>query len=87
MINFILCGGNGTRLWPVSRELLPKQFVRLFEKKSLFELTISRNEKICDKFITISNKEHRFFIQDQIETFGKIESKNFKYSGQSKIFF
>lgn len=33
MINIILCGGSGTRLWPVSRSLLPKQFVKRDEKK------------------------------------------------------
>ena len=38
----ILCGGSGTRLWPVSRQFLPKQFVPMFEGKSLFELTLDR---------------------------------------------
>jgi len=32
MINIILCGGNGTRLWPISRILMPKQFVKLFDE-------------------------------------------------------
>lgn len=39
MTNIILCGGNGTRLWPISRTLMPKQFVKLFDDKSLFQLT------------------------------------------------
>ncbi len=34
MTNIILCGGSGTRLWPISRTLLPKQFVKLFSNKS-----------------------------------------------------
>ena len=33
MTNIILCGGSGTRLWPLSRTLMPKQFVKLFEEK------------------------------------------------------
>ena len=33
MTNIILCGGNGTRLWPISRTLMPKQFVKLIETK------------------------------------------------------
>ncbi|MBN2865015.1 MAG: hypothetical protein JXK16_03330, partial [Thiotrichales bacterium] len=43
MINIILCGGSGTRLWPLSRTMLPKQFVRLFDNQSLFQDTIIRN--------------------------------------------
>ena len=38
MTNIILCGGSGTRLWPISRTLMPKQFVKLFNDKSLFQL-------------------------------------------------
>ena len=40
MTNIILCGGSGTRLWPISRTLMPKQFVKLFSNKSLFQLTV-----------------------------------------------
>lgn len=43
MTNIILCGGSGTRLWPISRTLMPKQFVKLFDNKSLFQLTVDRN--------------------------------------------
>jgi mannose-1-phosphate guanylyltransferase len=53
--------------------------VRLFNKQSLFELTLDRNSKVCDKFITIANKEHRFFLQDQIESFDKNKKYKFKY--------
>lgn len=38
----ILCGGAGSRLWPASREAVPKQFLPLFEGKSLFDMTLSR---------------------------------------------
>ena len=44
MTNIILCGGSGTRLWPISRTLMPKQFVKLFSNKSLFQLTVERNK-------------------------------------------
>jgi len=37
----ILCGGQGTRLWPVSRASFPKQFARIFSEKSLFQETLS----------------------------------------------
>lgn len=67
MTNIILCGGNGTRLWPISRTLMPKQFVRLFENKSLFQLTLERNMKICKEQLIVSNTEQYFLALDQSE--------------------
>lgn len=67
MINIILCGGNGTRLWPISRKLMPKQFIRLFEDKSLFQLTVSRNATICKSQFIVSNNEQFFLASDQLE--------------------
>ncbi|MCK9338192.1 MAG: sugar phosphate nucleotidyltransferase, partial [Arcobacteraceae bacterium] len=55
MTNIVLCGGSGTRLWPISRTLMPKQFVKLFNNKSLFQLTVERNSKVCDKNFIVSN--------------------------------
>lgn len=42
----VLCGGSGTRLWPVSREDTPKQFAKLFSGQSLFEMTLNRALKV-----------------------------------------
>ncbi len=67
MTNIILCGGNGTRLWPISRTLMPKQFVKFFTNKSLFQLTVERNSKVCDKNFIVSNTEQYFLAQDQLE--------------------
>ncbi|WP_409344198.1 mannose-1-phosphate guanylyltransferase/mannose-6-phosphate isomerase [Paenibacillus sp. MBLB4367] len=67
MINIILCGGSGTRLWPLSRELFPKQFIDLFDGQSLFQKTILRNMEICEQFIIVSNKEQHFLALDQLE--------------------
>ena len=67
MINLILCGGNGTRLWPISRTLMPKQFVKLFDDKSLFQLTVERNSKICDGLLVVSNIDQYFLAVDQME--------------------
>ncbi len=61
MTNIILCGGSGTRLWPISRTLMPKQFVRMFNQKSLFQLTIERNSKVCSSQFIVSNAEQYFF--------------------------
>ena len=67
MKNIILCGGSGTRLWPLSRKLMPKQFLKLFNNKSLFQLTIGRNEEVCNDFMVITNEEQYFLALDQIE--------------------
>lgn len=66
MTNIILCGGNGTRLWPISRTLMPKQFVQLFEGESLFQLTVKRNQKACKAQVIVSNAEQYFLAVDQL---------------------
>ena len=67
MTNIVLCGGSGTRLWPLSRTLMPKQFVKLFEGQSLFQKTVLRNQKVCDSQFIVSNTEQYFLATDQIE--------------------
>ena len=67
MTNIILCGGSGTRLWPISRTLMPKQFVKLFDGKSLFQLTVERNLEICHQQLIVSNTEQYFLALDQLE--------------------
>jgi len=74
MINIILCGGNGTRLWPISRALMPKQFVKLFDDKSLFQLTVERNSKICSSLFIVSNAEQYFLASDQLEELHKTDN-------------
>ena len=80
MTNVILCGGSGTRLWPLSRTLMPKQFIRLFNGKSLFDLTLRRNMH-AQKTIIVCNEAHYFLALDEcgskkidkfiLEPFGK----------------
>ena len=67
MTNIILCGGSGTRLWPLSRTLMPKQFVKFFEGESLFQKTVQRNQKVCDAQFIVSNAKQYFLAVDQIE--------------------
>lgn len=61
----ILCGGSGTRLWPLSRESLPKQFVPLIQGENLLRLTISRIASLLPP-ICIANEEHRYLVQDEL---------------------
>ena len=76
MIVAILCGGSGTRLWPLSRELMPKQFVSLINE-SLFQQTILRNLDFSDKFCVVTNDKHYFLALDEI---GKINAKNTEFN-------
>ena len=75
MTNIILCGGSGTRLWPISRTLMPKQFVKLFSNKSLFQLTVERNSKLCKSQFIVSNAEQYFLALDQLEELNKSNNK------------
>jgi len=75
MTNIILCGGSGTRLWPLSRTLMPKQFVKLFKGESLFQKTVERNQKSCDTQFIVSNTEQYFLAVDQIEEHNNNNSK------------
>lgn len=56
--NIILSGGVGSRLWPLSRKQHPKQFLKLFSGKSLFELTAERNQKVVDQIMVVGNTDH-----------------------------
>ena len=71
----ILCGGSGTRLWPISRALMPKQFVKLFNDASLFQLTVKRNKAICDQQFIVSNAEQYFLAVDQLEELASTQNK------------
>ena len=66
MTNIILCGGSGTRLWPISRTLMPKQFVKFFSDRSLFQLTVERNNSLCSNQFIVSNTEQYFLALDQL---------------------
>ena len=64
MTNIILCGGNGTRLWPLSRTLMPKQFVKLFAGESLFQKTVKRNQQTCyTQFIDSDTEQYASVIE------------------------
>ena len=54
----VLTGGIGSRLWPLSRKTMPKQYLELFEGQSLFEKTVARNVNISDKTIVVGNIEN-----------------------------
>jgi len=57
-------------LWPLSRTAMPKQFLKLFEGRSLYQLTLERNQRICAERKVITNIEHYFLAKDQAEESG-----------------
>lgn len=77
MIPVILSGGSGSRLWPLSRALHPKQFLSISGDQSLFQTTLSRLGAVLDGVlspIVVSNEEHRFLVAEQCRALGIIPS-------------
>tara|TARA_B100000989_G_scaffold278203_1_gene239770 strand:+ start:18515 stop:19951 length:1437 start_codon:yes stop_codon:yes gene_type:complete len=70
IVPLILCGGSGSRLWPLSRESFPKQFISIKkeDKFSLLQNTIKRilTLKNIKKPILVCNEEHRFIVAEQL---------------------
>lgn len=68
----ILCGGSGSRLWPLSRSIFPKQFLSLFGSNSLFQQAVERinklhsDEIVIDDTIILTGEDHRFITQNQL---------------------
>ena len=67
LIPTILCGGAGSRLWPVSRELHPKPFIRLADGQSLLQKAFLRGATLpgVDEVLTVTNRELLFKTQDE----------------------
>jgi mannose-1-phosphate guanylyltransferase len=72
MTPIVLCGGSGSRLWPLSRAMRPKQFQGITEDKTLFQLTLQRLQGIpgVQAPIIVSNQEHRFLAAEQARVIG-----------------
>ena len=67
----IMAGGAGTRLWPLSRQLYPKQFLNIVGDKTMLQDTVSRLEGIEAKPpLVICNNEHRFLVAEQLRQTG-----------------
>ena len=75
IIPVILCGGSGTRLWPLSRSLHPKQFCSLVGKESLFKQTVERilENEFFENAIVVANHQHRFLIEQEMKAAGSAD--------------
>lgn len=69
----VLAGGSGKRLWPVSRELYPKQFIS-FDSKSLLQQTVERAEKYAEEIYVVTNDAQYDYVKYQLK--GKVNEEN-----------
>ncbi len=72
MVPVILSGGSGTRLWPLSRELYPKQLMPLAGSSTMLQETVARLSGIRDMTapLIVANENHRFMISEQMKNIG-----------------
>src|SRR6204780_498351 len=72
IVPLIMCGGAGTRLWPASREVRPKQFLSLFGPCSTFQDTMLRvsDATLFQRPIVITNTAYRFMVLEQLAEIG-----------------
>lgn len=74
LLPVIMAGGSGTRLWPLSRELHPKQFLTLpGQRQSMLQSTVARLQGLTENFpLVISNEAHRFIVAEQLRQLGQL---------------
>ena len=69
----VMAGGNGSRLWPLSRELFPKQFLTLDGELTMLQTTIRRLRGLsAENPVVICNDEHRFLVAEQLRSINKL---------------
>ena len=68
----ILSGGSGSRLWPLSRQNLPKQFLALLGERSLYQETVLRASRLpgAQAPVTVCSDDHRFMVGEQLQGIG-----------------
>ncbi|MCL6448082.1 MAG: mannose-1-phosphate guanylyltransferase/mannose-6-phosphate isomerase [Armatimonadetes bacterium] len=68
----ILAGGSGTRLWPLSRTNFPKQFLKLKNNRSLFQMTVERSVRLTNlsQLYVVTNDAYKFLVLGQMEELG-----------------
>lgn len=73
LIPVIMAGGSGSRLWPLSRELYPKQFLQLDGEATMLQATVNRLQQLaCSAPLVICNEDHRFLVAEQLRHLGKL---------------
>ncbi|HEE0104253.1 mannose-1-phosphate guanylyltransferase/mannose-6-phosphate isomerase [Citrobacter freundii] len=73
LLPVIMAGGTGSRLWPMSREQYPKQFLRLYGQRSMLQETVLRLDDVdAREPVVICNQEHRFLVAEQLRQINKL---------------
>ncbi|EPP6821798.1 mannose-1-phosphate guanylyltransferase/mannose-6-phosphate isomerase [Escherichia coli] len=73
LLPVIMAGGTGSRLWLMSRELYPKQFLRLYGQRSMLQETVLRLDDVdAREPVVICNQEHRFLVAEQLRQINKL---------------
>lgn len=67
IIATILCGGNGQRLWPLSRQQRPKQFLTVIGEETLLQQTVRRVENLASEILLVTGQDHQFLALNQIK--------------------
>ena len=74
ILPIIMAGGTGSRLWPLSRELFPKQFQKLYGQTTMLQATVLRLQGLeCLPPLVICNEEHRFIVAEQLRQIGQLD--------------
>lgn len=71
----ILSGGVGSRLWPLSRKSRPKQYLNIFNEKSLFDLAVERNRQVSENFLIVGNQDNSHLSKEALEKIKNIQYK------------
>jgi len=82
IVPVILCGGSGTRLWPLSREQYPKQLLSLINENTLLQATVERLYQQSSEFelkldspVIVTNENHRFLVAEQLREIDRADAK------------
>lgn len=74
LLPVVMAGGTGSRLWPMSRELYPKQFLAMDQEESMLQVTLRRLEGLpVINPLVICNEAHRFLVADQLQQLGLLD--------------
>ena len=72
IFHVVLTGGVGSRLWPLSRQSRPKQYLEIFAEQSLFDLTVKRNAPFSDGLVVVGNQSNRTLSEKSLQKQGII---------------